>query len=71
MIDRKKRQEELSRAVFNYWIEQHRSGDKSDKIVIYTLGVPITIVWHNERSLNCIGKRLQFFEEIIGDGSWL
>jgi hypothetical protein len=71
VIDRKKRQDELSRAVFDYWIEQQRTGDKSDRIVVYTLGIPITIVLYNEKSLNCIGKQLQFFEEIIGDGSWL
>lgn len=75
MTDRKIRQEEFAKEIFQVWMSHGRDGlvggPSDDQIICYIHGqrVVINMAWH--KGLLGTAKRLQFFEEIIGDGSWL
>ena len=71
MTDRKGRQEEISREIFEVWMSHGLKGAKDDQIICFIHGqrVVINMAWN--KGLLGTAKRLQFFEEIIGDGSWL
>ncbi len=68
---RKQRQEEIARGVFQECMSLNRGNKKLDKLTYYMFGhrIVVSMAWH--KGLLGTAKRIQFFEEIIGDGSWL
>jgi hypothetical protein len=68
---RKKRQEEIVRGVFQEWMAIGNMKTKEHDIVCYMFShrIVVSMAWH--KGLLGTAKRIQFFEEIIGDGSWL